>query len=303
MNIASIDIGSNTVILLIAEINEEKKTITNVYDLQFIPRISEGVLLSKKIHNDKIEELINILSVFKKISTQYSCSEIFALGTNAFRISTNSLDVIAMVKKKLGINIEILSADLEAEYSFIGATYDKNDYSNSLVIDIGGGSTEIILGKKSQILFKVSLPIGVVSLKEKYQPYNSSNFDIMGANKEISNLLERINAPELRVDHSIAIAGTPTTLAAIKKNLNAYDEKLVEGEILTSSDIKNFIDKLASLNNLEILKTYKAVVNNREDLLLSGSLLLYNMMNYFNLSKVVVSSKGLRYGPIIKKYF
>jgi exopolyphosphatase/pppGpp-phosphohydrolase len=120
---------------------------------------------------------------------------------------------------------------------------------------------------------------------------------------EIMQHLSLINFVGVSIDNAIAIAGTPTTLATIKKNLTSYDEQKVEGDELNVSDLNDFVKELSTLTNLEIKSLYKAVINNREDLLLSGSLLLYNIMRYLNISKVMVSTKGLRYGTLFKKYF
>lgn len=303
MKIASIDVGSNTVILLIAEVEQNLKTIKSIYDLQFVPRISEGLIESKSISEEKVFELLQILSHYKELAKKYNCTSIYAIGTNAFRIASNSKEVIKKILEELGITIEVLSGELEAEYSFLGATYQRFNSKNSLVIDIGGGSTEISLGKNCKIKNKLSLPIGVVSLKEKFFNGHPDNYNLTGAYKEIGKYLKKIDFTGSDIDIAIAIAGTPTTLASIKKKLNVYDEQAVEGDELEFSDINCFIDELSQLKSEEILNKYQTVVCNREDLLLSGSVLLYKIMSYFKLNKVIVSTKGLRYGVIIKRYF
>jgi exopolyphosphatase/guanosine-5'-triphosphate,3'-diphosphate pyrophosphatase len=303
MKIASIDVGSNTVILLIAEVDQNIKTIKSVYDLQFIPRISEGLNETKLISEAKVFELLQILLHYKEVAKNYNCTSVNAFGTNAFRIASNSQDVINRIKEESVITIEVLSGELEAEYSFIGATYESFSSMNALVIDIGGGSTEISLGKNCKIRNKISLPIGVVSLKEKFFNGHPENYNLTGAYKETKKYLKNIDFTGIDIDIAIAIAGTPTTLASIKKRLNVYDEQAVEGDELEFSDINCFINELSKLKSEEILNKYQTVVSNREDLLLPGSVLLYKIMSYFKLNKVIVSTKGLRYGVIIKRYF
>jgi exopolyphosphatase/guanosine-5'-triphosphate,3'-diphosphate pyrophosphatase len=267
MKIASIDIGSNTVILLIAEVDKSSKTIKNIFDLQFIPRIGEGLSQTNKISDNKISQLQDILSHYKKIAENYLCSEIIAIGTNAFRMASNSKEIVKLIDESPGLKIKIISGDDEAEYSFIGATYEKLRSSKSLVIDIGGGSTEISVGTNCKITHKKSLPIGVVTLKEKYFFSSTEKFNMSGAEDEIMQHLSLINFVGVSIDNAIAIAGTPTTLATIKKNLTSYDEQKVEGDELNVSDLNDFVKELSTLTNLEIKSLYKAVINNREDLL------------------------------------
>ena len=155
MNIASIDIGTNTVILLIAEITENK--ISKLLNEFRIPRIGKGLIPGGRINEEKINEFLNIMLDYKSIINQYKCEKIFAIATNAFRIASNSQEILNLIKTKTGIVIEIISGELEAEFSFLGVISDlTNLNSNVLVIDIGGGSTELILGRSDKIIFKKS---------------------------------------------------------------------------------------------------------------------------------------------------
>src|ERR1035437_4630658 len=125
MNIASIDVGTNTVILLIAEITGNK--FTTLYNEFRIPRIGKGLNPGGKITKEKISELLNILSGYKTIIDKYNCDKILAIATNAFRIASNAMHIIEKVKNETGINIEIISGTQEAEYSFLGAVSNSVD--------------------------------------------------------------------------------------------------------------------------------------------------------------------------------
>ncbi|MCK7523065.1 MAG: hypothetical protein MZV64_38030 [Ignavibacteriales bacterium] len=94
------------------------------------------------------------------------------------------------------------------------------------------------------------------------------------------------------------VAGTPTTLACIKKEMISYDEAKVEGAVLSQADLNDFIDQLSVMSSLEIKNKFKSVVNGREDVSLAGTILLFEMMNYLKTTEVVVSTKGVRYGAI-----
>jgi exopolyphosphatase/guanosine-5'-triphosphate,3'-diphosphate pyrophosphatase len=300
MNIASIDIGTNTVILLIVKITDGKfMTLHNEFR---IPRIGGGLKSGGKITDEKIRELLKVLSEYKLIIKKYNCSQIIAIATNAFRIATNSNNIVALVKNETGIEIEIIAGDEEAEYSFLGAVLGlSNQNGDVLVIDIGGGSTELIYGRSGKIFYKNSFPIGVVIETERFFKHNPP------LNSEVDYFVDNVNKtfegiPVLSPVITIAIAGTPTTLACIKQGLKIYNEDLVEGLILKSDDIWNLRKELSELSSIQIKDKYKAIVTGREDVLLAGTIILFELMKLLNISDVVVSTKGIRYGVVYKKY-
>ncbi len=304
MTIASIDIGTNTVILLIAAADVDKRTISSLYNEQRIPRIGKGLVPGKPIKKEKIEELLSILEDYNSIIKKFKCGKVLITATNAFRIASNSNGLKNIIKEKFNFNVNIVSGDEEAELTFQGAVISYKDTADSLVIDIGGGSTEIIYGNTEEIHFKKSYQAGVVSLKEKYLK-NSPPFK-----KEKENLeeeLERIfsDLTEKKFDFktAIAIAGTPTTLAAIKLNLPIYDEDKLEDSILKCDEIKILLEELSRLSELEILDNFRSVVKGREDVILSGTIILFYIMNLLKIDEVIVSTKGIRYGAIYKELF
>jgi exopolyphosphatase / guanosine-5'-triphosphate,3'-diphosphate pyrophosphatase len=296
MKIASIDIGTNTVILLIAETSGNKiRTLHNEYR---VPRIGERLGINKIINNKKISELIHILNEFNDIIKSYKCEVILATGTNAFRIASNSSEIVIMVKDKLGIQIDIASSVKEAEYSFMGAVSDYfADGKDNLVIDIGGGSTEIISGKSNKITYLNSFQMGVVTGTERFfkhdppLPYEVEIFE-----EALSSTFSGLNIP--LIQRVIAIAGTPTTLACIQKGLNIYNEDEVEGSILRRKDILELKEGLSCLSAKQIKEKYMQVVSGREDVLFAGTIILHKIMDLLNLSEVIVSTKGIRYGAI-----
>ena len=146
--------------------------------------------------------------------------------------------------------------------------------------------------------------MGVVSLTENYfsnDPPNEEEILVIRStiNKELQNLIGK----KLKFDKIIAVAGTPTTLACIKKGTISYNEALIEGDLLTQSDLENFINQLAVMNSVEIKNKFKSVVDGREDVLLAGTMLLFEVMNFFKATELVVSTKGVRYGAIYELFF
>jgi exopolyphosphatase / guanosine-5'-triphosphate,3'-diphosphate pyrophosphatase len=298
MKIASIDIGTNTVILLIAEIrNNNIVPLINEYR---VPRIGKGIESSKYISYEKITELIHVLSEFNDLIKSYGCEVVLANGTNAFRLASNSLSIIQTIREKLGIQINIVTSLQEAKYSFLGAVSDiSNKDNDNLVIDIGGGSTELIYGRINKITYINSFQAGVVSGTERFfkndpplpseikefETYLSSSFEELEISKNVN---------------ALAIAGTPTTLSCIQKGLSTYNEDDVEGSILRQMDVYRYIKELSLLSSRQIKEKYVQIVSGREDVLLAGTIILNRVMKILKLTKVIVSTKGIRYGAIVE---
>ncbi len=304
MIIASIDIGTNTIILLIAEVDINNKTISPLYNEQRIPRIGKGLVPGKPISDTKVDELLIILENYNLIIKRFNCKKIIITATNAFRIASNKNKIKEILKEKFDFDINIVSGKEEADITFNGAVFSFNDDLNNLVIDIGGGSTEIIYGSINKIIFKKSYQIGVVSAKEKYLRNSSpEQNEINSYQTEFKQAFSDLKGMNFQFKRAIAIAGTPTTLAAIKLNLNEYDEDLLEGHILNYKEIENLVLELSALKESEILQKYKSVVKGREDVILSGSIILLYIMKLLEIDEVIVSTKGIRYGAICKELF
>ncbi len=300
MIIASIDIGTNTVLLLVAEVDPVTKNIIPLENRYMLPRIGKGLKPGMPIMQDKISRLTEILTDYKIIADSYKCEHIIASATNAFRIASNAGEIVSGISNKLNINIEIIPGEDEAMYSFWGVTGTNPSDENSLVIDIGGGSTEIVYGLRDKVLYKRSFEIGAVSATESilhHAPPTAEEIDSLAdAVKFVFNDHEFEN---FEVQKAIAIAGTPTTLACIKMHLNNFDEELIEGSTITYPELKELVERLKLLTPEQILLNFKAVVKGREDILLGGSYILLKLLNLFNLDEVLVSTKGIRYGAVV----
>ncbi len=298
MNIASIDIGSNTAILLIASI--EKGKLYPLYNQYETPRLGKGIDINGKITDDKIELLLKILKQFKRKIEEHNCRKTIITATNAMRVANNSEEIISKVKNDLALNIQIIPGEKEAELSFLGGSSAFPNINEKVIIDIGGGSTEIIYGNKNNILFKHSFQVGTVSLTEKFL----TNFsDKLNIKEKIYNHLDSIftllktNIPKGVA--TIAVAGTPTTLFCMSKGLQEYDENIVEGAFFKYNELLNISKILVNLAPIEVKQKYGNVVNGREDVIFAGSLILLYLAELFFIDSIYISGRGLRYGSII----
>ena len=301
MIIASIDIGTNTVLLLIADVNVQQKKIMTILNEQRIPRIGKGLRPGKEISKEKILSLLQVLNEYQQIIKKHNCEKVLVTATNALRIASNSKQITNLIKGEFGFETNIVSGEEEAQISFLGAA-GRNGNKKSLMIDIGGGSTEITFGKGNEILFNKSFNVGVVSGTENILVDDPpAEFQINEFKSHIEKtFIELTNNFNFEPDEIVAIAGTPTTLACIQQKLTEYDEEKIEGSTLKKEDIKSLVDELSTMNSFYIKDKYKSIVSGREDVLFAGTIILYKLMDILKIDSVKVSTKGIRYGAIEK---
>ena len=298
MIIDSIDIGTNTVLLLIASVKNtgEIHTILNEFR---IPRIGRNLLPGRPIKDENVDKLFEVLKDYGSIISIHKCDKVLVTATHALRIASNSGEIISRISKDFNWKVDLISGEEEASYAFEGAVINRNQNQEYLVIDIGGGSTEIIIGKIDKIHFRKSFKIGVVSGTENYlfkSPPDKTDFDRF--KNFLDDMFQELKDTLFAPDCAIALAGTPATLSCMKQKLEVYNEELVEGSILTISDITILIEEISVHSVSELEYKYKSAVNGRQDIILAGAVILLEIMKILNLTKVMVSTKGIRYGAI-----
>jgi exopolyphosphatase/guanosine-5'-triphosphate,3'-diphosphate pyrophosphatase len=300
MTVASIDIGTNTVLLLIAKVEPTSKIIIPVVDKLSMPRVGKGLSPGGKIQDENLLRLYTILDEYCKIIKEHNCSKTFACATNAFRIAANQSEIVGEIKKIFNLDIDVINGETEALFSFLGALSNFKIQQRSLIIDIGGGSTEIIIGDVHSIKYRKSFPVGVVALSEKYfstQPPSQMQMESM--KDELLNTLSELQHLNFEFKSSIAVAGTPTTLSCIKNNIRNYDADLIDGSFLKPEEIDKMILLLSHLTYDEMQSKYGNIIEGREDIILSGTLILKQVVEFLNIEEVAVSTRGIRHGVII----
>lgn len=301
MKIASIDIGTNTILMLIAEYDPGNNSIKPIRNFIKIPRIGDKVAATREISPEKTKELIRIISDYACEARAENCGVILASGTNALRLAENSPDIIKEVFSVTGVNISIISPSDEALFSYLGAIGENNGKSKT-VIDIGGGSTEIICGTGVNIEAVQSFQLGVVVLKEKFfSKFPATDSHLLSARAFIGEVISPFLSKIKKTDEYIAIAGTPTTLASIKAGISDLDEDKIHNSVLTVSDLEDFINLFSTLTPAEIGNKFN-ISKGREDVILGGTIILSEILKRLGTDSVKVSAHGLRYGAI-KYYF
>lgn len=295
--VAALDLGSNSFLCLIIK-GENQKLGAVISDQMQIVKLGEGVDVHKKLSSAALERARKCLIEFSHSIQSHRPEKILAVATSAARDATNS-DELFKICADLNIPLQILTGDQEAEVSFRGSLFDQPAQKNCLVVDIGGGSTEFIFGTKDKFEFRKSLDVGGVRYFERYiQTYPLSQEKLNNLDQKISEAFEKvIGAIEnQQIDRIVAVAGTPTALAAAE--LGRFDEKQVHGYELKLESLQDWKKKLAFSTHEE--KILMKVEPKRADIILVGVCILEQLLQKLHKEVIYVSTKGVRYGVALQ---
>ncbi|HEX9665485.1 MAG TPA: Ppx/GppA phosphatase family protein [Thermodesulfobacteriota bacterium] len=300
MRIASIDIGTNTIRILICE--TAGKRISKIYVDQVITRLGGGYKRDERLLTDTaIKRSIIVLKEFSKIIKSYGVDRSRIVATSVVRESINGHEFISRVKDEAGIDIELISGQEEAKLAAAGVLNSVKIRSKHVVIlDIGGGSTEYIFLDNDYGMDVVTTSMGVVHLSEKFI---DTDVPTQAAIKDLSDHIENVISSELKnrammatdCFSLIATAGTPTTLAAIEIGMDEYDVDLVNGFVLSKETILRIFYKLLRLPSDERIKV-RGLKKGREDVIIPGIIILLKSMQWFSKDEVIVCDGGLLEG-------
>lgn len=298
---AAIDVGTNTVLLLIAEIDHDG-AFQVLQDSAEITRLGEGVDRTGRIGADGEKRSVEVLARYVEHCRSLGAEEIVAVGTSALRDARNRDEIRRRLREKLGLNLRVLSGAEEAAYSYLAVRKGLDlGGAELLVIDVGGGSTELIWGTAGHVQRLASLDIGSVRLTERYlrsDPVQEPEFDRM--TEAIDTALESLETQKKPGEEAvtmIGIAGTFTTLAAIEKRLVQYSHSEVHGSRLTLAEIRRQL-KLFQEKSIAERKTIPGLEPKRADVILAGARLIERIMDRFGMEQVTVSDQGIRYGVL-----
>lgn len=294
MKVAAIDLGTNTFLLLVAEVMGGR--IERVlHDEARVIRLGQDVNRTKRLHPEALARAKDCFRDFAHTIQRLGVDKVRAVATSAARDVENGAELIAL-GADFGIPIDIIPGEMEAELTFWG-TFREDPKGPVVIVDTGGGSTEYILGGPSGIEKRVSLDIGSVRMTEMFvsqHPIESQEMAKMTAyiQEKVATLRSSFAvAPGANV---VAVAGTPTTLAAIDQG-RAFESELVDGHVLTLARIRQFVQKMAAMSVQE-RQALAGMEPKRADVIVAGALILMLSCQALGANAMDVSIRGLRYG-------
>jgi len=299
---ASIDIGTNSVLLLVAGLDDNK--INVLKEMEAVPRLGKGVDENRTLHPESQQRVLDVLNRYKDFLTNNfpdSVDQTIVTATSAVRDASNREEFLDRVKKETGWKIRLLSGSEEAETTFKGALSVLPEQPNrrSVVFDIGGGSTELAYGVGTSLKRSVSIDMGSVRFTERFfESYPPGNESIQNLRNSVQQLLADNFSVEENID-LIGVAGTVTSLAAIYKGLNEYDSTKLNGIQLPQDVIKEYISSFSDMLPAVIESKYPAFLTGRGEVILAGLLIMNEIISYFGKREITVSTGGIRHGILL----
>jgi exopolyphosphatase/guanosine-5'-triphosphate,3'-diphosphate pyrophosphatase len=299
MRVATIDIGTNTVLLLIAERGADG-VLGAVEERATITRLGEGVDRTKRLAPAAIERTSACLDEYARIVRAARVDRVAVVGTSAMRDAGGGEDLRAHVRAALGVDARVISGEEEARLTFRGALsgLPVSAHGEVAVFDIGGGSTEVVIGRPGDaptLAFAESFDVGSVRLTERHvthDPPTTEERDIVtcAARDAFARVPGLPGALE-----PIGIAGTMTTLAAVAIGLVPYDGGRIHGHVMLRTQLEDVVDRLASLN-IAARRDVPGMEPKRADVIVAGGLIVLALLDHWAANAVRVSDRGVRWG-------
>jgi len=298
VKIASLDLGSNSTRLLIAEVSEEK--FNTLERSHVVTKMAEGLEENGFISDEARKRVIKTLKTFVKQIKKHEVVEVFAVGTAAMRDSSNTDEFIDEIKRKLDIEVEIITGQQEGIITSLGVHHFMDNLQNYLIVDIGGRSTEFIYEDNKKVVSH-SLDLGVVTLTEKYfteLPANREN--ILKAEQEV---IEKIS--NLKISNNkllIGVSGTATSLGSIYLEQDRFNEDPIHNIEIRQLELTNIKNIVQKLSEPEIIIKFNGVDPKRAKTITSGIVILENIMKRYENPSIIISKNDILEGLILKKY-
>ncbi|MBK8482527.1 MAG: Ppx/GppA family phosphatase [Proteobacteria bacterium] len=306
MSLATIDIGTNSVLLLVAEVSADGEL--HVLEQQCrITRLGQGVDRERRLLPAAIERTLAALSSYRDRLVHWGTGRRAAVGTSALRDAANGPDFLERATTLLGCPVEVVSGLREAELVVRGVAPSAAPLApGTIVFDVGGGSTELItVGQRGALLQPISLDLGSVRLSERHLAHDPPlAAELEALRQDVRQHLAARVGPQVKPLASplaqpprslIGVAGTLTTLAAVELGLPSYDGGRVDGARLTQLQIQRLGRRLAALPLVERCQL-PGLPAQRADVIVAGALLVDEIMQQLGASELEVSDRGVRWG-------
>ncbi len=296
MKLAALDVGTNTVLMLVAETTPDGQ-LCKLAEASRITRLGRGVDATGHLDPASALATLDTIAEFVEQARSLGAEKILSAATAALRDASDGADFIARVKARTGLELEVISGETEAQLAYLSSVkgLQLDLASNLLIIDIGGGSTEFVRAQPGGTIDYISLQIGSVRMTERIiksdPPHTREAVELRVTIDEALATLKWNFQPDVMV----GIAGTVTTVCAVALELAQYDSTRVHGHILSQDDVLQVILRLSHVP-LEERKRIPGVEPGRADVIFAGAAILERIMSHFKMKQVIVSDQGVRWG-------
>jgi exopolyphosphatase/guanosine-5'-triphosphate,3'-diphosphate pyrophosphatase len=297
--VAVIDVGSNSTRLLVADVDGG---VAVVERQSRVTRLGRGVDLSGQLADEAIEAACAAIADYVEICRGAAVERTTAIATSAVRDASNGGAFVAELRERFALSARVLDGEEEARATYRGATAEGPPTVPTLVIDIGGGSTELVVGSGEEIAFHASLQAGVVRHSERHIAADPPTpVELEALADDVRTLIAGAVAghSEARASAGIAVAGTPTSLAAVDLGLEPYDPARVHGHPLALTTIQRLLSRFASAP-LSERAAIPGLHPDRAPTIIAGCVILVEAMRAFGLNRIAVSEQDILYGMALE---
>lgn len=300
MRVATIDIGTNTVLLLVAERGADG-ALQSLVERAEITRLGEGVDRSRRLLPAAIGRTKACLGEYARVIQGFDVDRIGVVGTSAMRDASGGEEIRAHVRAMLGVDSRVVSGAEEARLTFRGARsgLSVSDHEPSAVFDLGGGSTEVVMGKvvagQPNISFTASYDVGSVRLTERCIRHDPPTGEERIVLAQIGAQAFAAVPPLPTEAPPVGVAGTMTTLAAVSRKLSVYQGAEVHGLTMTRAELQRVVDELARVD-LESRKRLAGMEPKRADVIVAGGHVALALLDHWGAESVCISDRGVRWG-------
>jgi len=304
MQIAVVDIGTNSTRLLIAEVDPETGDVHELERRTTITRLGQGVDATGALAPEAMERVFATLAAYREAIDAHDAAKTIAVLTSAARDAANGAEFTQRVETDYGLTARTISGEEEARLTFLGATAERDPHLGSVVvIDIGGGSTELVVGSGQQVDFYASTQAGVVRHGERHiasdppQPKELQNLA-----QDAAAIFEQAVPDPVRkqAQAAIGVGGTATSLAAIAQDLDPYDAGKVHGYRLARASVSQLLARLAQMT-LEERRHVNGLHPDRAPTIVPGCVLMDEALATFGLDEVEVSEHDILRGAAVAR--
>jgi exopolyphosphatase/guanosine-5'-triphosphate,3'-diphosphate pyrophosphatase len=285
---ATIDVGSNSVLLHLAE-RQADGSLVALDDRAELTRLADGLDRSGRFADEAMDRTVQTLAEFVQLARQRGAAQIVAVGTAALRTAANATVLLERVQRGLGLAIEVISGEEEARLSFVAVQASLPLERRVVVCDIGGGSTELIFGSASEIDSRTSLPLGALTLTERFLPSDPVPAEeLRRLRAAAEGALAAVSVSSGAGAQLVGMGGAVTTLAAVELGLEPYDPERVHGLYLGLTVAQR--RALAGLHP------------RRADTILAGAAIARAVMAWLGLDRITVCDRGIRHGLLVDRF-
>jgi exopolyphosphatase / guanosine-5'-triphosphate,3'-diphosphate pyrophosphatase len=304
MRTAVVDIGTNSTRLLVADADTGTGRVQDLHRKSTVTRLGDGVDAGGKLSEEAMQRVFSTLTGYRTTMDDLGCEKNMAVLTSAVRDAANGAEFTERVRKDFGLDAQILSGDEEAQLTFLGAMSERDGDPGepTVVVDIGGGSTEFIVGSARTASFHVSVQAGVLRMSERHihsDPPIPSELQALAADTRAIFLDGLPFEQRAGIKRAIAVAGTATSAAAIDQELDPYDPERVHGYPLLLATVELLIARLADLTEAK-RREVVGLHPDRAPTIVAGMILLEESMKAFGLDQVEVSEHDILRGGTLR---